>query len=517
MKRRDFVRNSLAGVLLPALINGLPFRAFGRAAGEDDEHILVIIQLNGGNDGLNTVIPVDQYSRYVTARGNMAIPENRLLKIQGDDTVGLHPAITGLQTLFNEGKVALVQSVGYPNPNFSHFRATDIWNTASDAKEIIHSGWMGRYLAGQHPGYPNDYPNDRFPDPLAIQIGSVVSNALQGPLQSMGIAITNPSGFYNLVSGSGGPVPDTRAGKELDFLRKLADSTNLYAGSIQSAASRVSKQVEYPAGNALADQLKIVARLVAGGLKTRVYMVSLGGFDTHSNQVTTDVTTGTHATLLGKVSDAIRAFMDDLKLLGVSKKVLGFTYSEFGRRVKSNASLGTDHGTAAPMFVFGDMVSPQVLGKTPELPSSPTNTDNLPMQYDFRSVYASVLQRWFCMEASYLEQVMLKDFQQLTLIQGQACSNTVTANEPVQNTLLSVYPNPCEHYFTVSFSIAAASAPVLMQVFDHQGRLVDVPIQNHFASGTHTTTVNAGGYFPGVYYVRLQVNEQQEVKRLVKR
>lgn len=516
MKRRDFVRNSLAGVLLPGLIHGLPFRAFGRVSDDNDEHILVIIQLNGGNDGLNTVIPADQYGKYVAARGNMAIPENKLLKILGNDTLGLHPAMTGLQALFNEGKAALIQSVGYPNPNFSHFRATDIWNTASDAAEVIHSGWMGRYLAGEHPGYPNGYPNARFEDPLAIQIGSVVSNALQGPLQSMGIAITNPSNFYNLVSGSTGSTPHTWAGKELDFLRKLAQSTNLYAASIQSAAAKVSSQAAYPAGNALADQLKIVARLVAGGLKTKIYMVSLGGFDTHSNQVTTDITTGTHATLLGKVSDAIRAFTEDLKFLGVSQKVLGFTYSEFGRRVKSNASLGTDHGTAAPLFVFGDQVVPQILGKTPELPASPVNTDNLPMQYDFRSVYASILHQWFCLDTPYLEQVMLKDFQQLAIVKSGACS-TVTANEPPPNTLFSVYPNPCEHYFTTEFPVAAPGARVLMQVFDSQGRLTDVPVQNHYASGRHKLTVNTGAYFPGVYYVRLQVNEQQEVKRLLKK
>ncbi|MBX2952883.1 MAG: DUF1501 domain-containing protein [Leadbetterella sp.] len=513
MKRRDFVRNSLAGVLLPALINGLPFRAFGRVTGEDDEHILVIIQLNGGNDGLNTVIPLDQYSKYMTARGNITIPENKLLKILGNDTVGLHPAMTGLQSLFQEGKAALIQGVGYPNPNFSHFRATDIWNTASDATEVINSGWMGRYLAWQHPNYPND---PEVKDPLAIQIGSVVSNTLQGPLQSMGVAITNPSNFYNLVSGNTGPAPDTWAGKELDFLRKLADSTNLYAASIRAAASAVSQQAEYPAGNALADQLKIVAQLVAGGLKTRIYMVSLGGFDTHSNQVTTDITTGTHATLLGKVSNAIRAFTEDLKFLGISKKVLGFTYSEFGRRVKANASLGTDHGTAAPMFVFGDAVIPQVLGKSPELPSNPVNSDNLPMQYDFRSVYASVLQRWFCMDASYLDQVMLKDFQQLSIIKGEACT-TVTANEPAQNALFSMYPNPCEHYFTVEFPVPEPGAHVLMQVFDNQGCLTDVPIRNNYTSGYHKLMVHAGGYFPGVYYVRLQVNERQEVKKLVKR
>jgi uncharacterized protein (DUF1501 family) len=427
MKRRDFIHNSLAGVVMPSLMNGFSFKAFGGITDTNmnDENVLVIVQLNGGNDGLNMVIPIDKYDLYQNARANIAIPKDKLLKILQNETLGLNPAMTGLQTLFNEGKASLIQSVGYPNPNFSHFRATDIWNTASSSNEFLNSGWAGRYLSMNNPNYPTGYPNSKAPDPLAIQIGSVVSTALQGPLVNMGMAITNTSSFYNLVTGKSDAVPNTLAGQNLRFLRDVAVSTNQYANAIKNAAGKVPTQGTYPTGNGLADQLKIVARLIAGGLKTKVYMVNIGGFDTHSNQVNADFVTGSHATLLGRVSDAIKAFMDDLKALNVSKRVVGMTYSEFGRRVKSNASMGTDHGAAAPMFMFGDLVQPVILGKSPDIAANPTVNDNIPMQYDFRSVYHSVLEHWFCMDSSNLRDVVSGTYQQLSLIQVQPVAKSL--------------------------------------------------------------------------------------------
>jgi uncharacterized protein (DUF1501 family) len=203
----------------------------------------------------------------------------------------------GLQTMFNDEKLKIVQSVGYPQPNFSHFRATDIWLSASDSNQTINSGWAGRYLNEEYTNFPTGYPSSVMPDPLAIQIGSFVSPAMQGPGVNMGMAISDPVNFYNLINGIQGTAPNTRGGKELTYIRQIAQQTQQYASVIKGAAAKVTKQFSgYPTGNSLADQLKIVARLIAGGLKTRIYMVSLGGFDTHAQQVNSNATeTGTHA------------------------------------------------------------------------------------------------------------------------------------------------------------------------------------------------------------------------------
>jgi uncharacterized protein (DUF1501 family) len=428
MTRREFVKRAAA--FLPIWVDGLRVSAPARPpllealAGPSAalDRVLVIVQLSGGNDGLNTVIPLDQYAAYRTLRSNIAIPEARVLRLT--DSTGIHPAMTGIKALFDAGQLCVVQGVSYPNPNFSHFRATDIWLTASDYNQNLSSGWMGRYLNYDFPGYPSGYPNDTMPDPPAIQIGSVVSIGFQGTSQSTAITIQDPGTFYQLVSGSnlGGQdgTPQTTAGRELSFIREVAAQSIGYAGRVKAAADRaMNKAAGYPpAGqNALADQLKIVARLIAGGLKTRVYLVSLGGFDTHSSQVVaSDTTTGTHSVLLGKLSGAISVFLEDLALLGCDHRVVGMTFSEFGRRAASNASLGTDHGTAEPIFVFGSMVKGGVVGANSNL--SDLTGGNLKMQFDFRTLYAAVLSRWFYADPIEQDAVMLNSFAPLDLFEA---------------------------------------------------------------------------------------------------
>ncbi|MBN9298251.1 MAG: DUF1501 domain-containing protein [Filimonas sp.] len=427
MKRRDFLRNTVAGVAIPYFLNGYavkgmsanPFmRAASKYMGEDK--VLVLIQLSGGNDGLNTVIPLDQYSAYTAARSNIAIPEDKALKLNGIEGVGLHPAMTEMQQLFNDGKLGIVQAVSYPKPNFSHFRATDIWMTGSDADKIISTGWAGRYLDDVFPNFPAEYPNSKMPDPLAVQIGSVVSTTFQGPAFTMGLAISNPSSFYNLLEGKVNVDSNTRWGAQLDYLEVVATKTDQYANVIKQAALKVKQQSpKYPAPgkNPLADQLKIVARLVAGGLKTKVYMVSTGSFDTHSKQTdTADNTVGVHANLLKRVSEAIGVFMDDLQYLQCADRVMGMTFSEFGRRIKSNASGGTDHGAAAPVFYFGNGVKAKVHGTNPVLPASASVNDNVQMQHDFRALYAGILQEWFTLDQKDVSNVLNGQFQPLQMV-----------------------------------------------------------------------------------------------------
>jgi uncharacterized protein (DUF1501 family) len=437
MKRRDFFKSTLP-VVLPTLVNGIAIRAlasspFLRKTAHDmnSDHVLVLIQLSGGNDGLNTVIPLEFYDAYYAARTNIALPEGKILPLNGFDKTGLNPAMPEMQRLFNDGKLSIIQGVGYPQPNFSHFRATDIWLTGADSGQILSTGWAGRYLNAQYPGFPENYPSTNMPDPLAIQVGSLVSPALQGPGLTMGMAISNPDSFYNLVNDKPTPVPDTRAGDQIAYIREMSVKTDQYAGVIKAAAQKIPRQSDkYPAPgkNPLADQLKIVARLVAGGLRTRVYLVSMGGFDTHAKQTeTADTTTGNHAKLLGKLSEAIGAFQADLQYLQVGHRVTGMTFSEFGRRIKSNGSGGTDHGAAAPVFVFGEQVQPGIVGNNPSLPANATVNDNLEMQCDFRDIYSTLLQKWFTSDPLATASVLLKSYPVLPLLRSSGDHSPLSA------------------------------------------------------------------------------------------
>jgi len=523
MDRRKFIKGYLpAGMMVPSIGSQLGFRVYeqGHAflnnlllPAEDNDRVLVVIQLNGGNDGLNTVIPLDRFSQYVNARKNIYISESKVLRLNGNDAVGLHPSMTGMQQLYNNGELHIIHSVGYPQPNFSHFRATDIWMSASDSRQILSTGWLGRYLDEWYPGFPSGYPNASMPDPLAIQIGSITSMALQGPAQPMGMSISNPSSFYSFVNNQVDPAPDSYAGKELSFIREMSKQTQQYGTVIKNANAKVTTQSPYPTGNSLADQLKIVARLIKGGLKTKIYMVSYGGFDTHANQVvTTDTATGTHARLLGNVSSAIKAFQDDLRFLGVHNRVIGMTFSEFGRRILSNASSGTDHGAAAPMFVFGAQVRSGVTGNTPSIPSNSTVNDNIPYQYDFRSIYASLLSSWLCVDSGTLNKVMLKNFQQLPITQLGVCP----VSNPVGDTqqLLTIYPNPFQRQMTIQFKTNGGHT--LVQVLDGAGRLVRILFDREFSAGTYRVDFNGEQLPTGIYYIRLQNLEVQQVRSALK-
>ena len=529
MKRREFLGKSMA-VTFPALISGYAVKALDAnsplvqalmGGGTDTDHVLVIIQLSGGNDGLNMVIPVSTYNLYYAARTNIAIPQNRILGLNGYSDTGLHPSMTGLQSLYNDTKLKIIQAVGYPQPNFSHFRATDIWMTGSNSNQEVYTGWAGRYLNYEYPNFPTGYPNPDMTDPLAIQIGSVASLTTQGPSVNMAMSITSATNFYQLINGTNDPVPATKAGKELTFIRTVAKQTQQYAGSITAAAARVTVQSNYPANNSLADQLKIVSRLIKGGLKTRVYMVSFGGFDNHSLQTTaTDTTVGTHATLLGRVSDAIKAFQDDLVYLGTEDRVVGMTFSEFGRRIKSNSSIGTDHGAAAPVFVFGKPVQGGVLGNNPTIPASVNVNDNIPMQYDFRSIYSTLLEKWFCLPKTTVEGLFPPNIngqlQDLPLIKNGVC---VTAPPPPStsgNTLITNYPNPFTNKTTIEFSTSGGHT--LIQIIDTAGRLiVDLLEKDYPAAATGITIPFDASHLPtGVYYARFQNGSVQQVRPMLK-
>ncbi len=512
-----------ATALFPALVNGFNVKAFGAAGffeslagASDNDHVFVIIQLSGGNDGLNTFIPLSNYSDYYGLRSNIAIPEGKVLRLSGYDKAGLHPSMKGMQQLYNEDKLSILYSVGYPEPSGSHFRATDIWLTGADADQTLTTGWAGRFLSNSYDNYPNGFPNAKMPDPLAIQIGSVISPAFMGPGGFTAMAAPTDINFYGLIDGITDTVPDSPMGTELTYLRTVARQTNKYADVITAAAAKAGSQAAYPANNELAAELKTVARLISGGLKTKVYMVGMGGFDTHGGQVQAGNTlTGTHAAKLQQVSEAITAFQNDLKQLGVSKRVAGMTFSEFGRRIRSNGSAGTDHGAAQPVFVFGDAVKQGVLGNPPDLPSATDASASLPMQYDFRSVYASVLRDWFCVDPVDVSTMLYKNYQYLPIMEASACSvTTIKQPDTLGENLLKVSPNPFVTSATISFKTAGGNT--LIQIFDTTGRLVAVPVSSNYTAGTYNISFSGEHLSAGVYYVRLQNGTTQQVKTMIK-
>lgn len=525
MKRRDFISKSIASGILPVVINGFGVKAladnplvqFLGKAGNDDR-VLVLIQLNGGNDGLNTVIPLDQYSNLSNARSNILIQQSKVLSLSGTSATGLHPGMGELRSMYNNGLVSIIQSVGYPNPDYSHFRSTDIWLTASDSNQYFNDGWMGRYLDTKYPAFPTGYPNATYPDPPAIQIGAMVSPAFQGGAASLGMSITDPTSFYQFVSGTVDPAPNTPAGHELTFVRLVAQQTQAYSGSIKAAATKntpANKSTLYPTSgqNTLSDQLKIVAQLIAGGLKTRVYMVTLGGFDTHSTQVDTSGTdVGTHATLLQRISVAVNAFQDDLTKFGIQDRVLGMTFSEFGRRIKSNASLGTDHGAAAPMFIFGSKVKAGIIGNNPVIPASASVNDNVPMQYDFRSVYSTILKYWFEVSDTDLNTVMKKNFTTLDFI-NTSPGTGIAETDFAEVETLDNYPNPASSSTTIRFNTTGGN--IQIRLFDSTGKEIGVLEEGYFARGRHEVNIDVSGFRNGLYYYQLQSGNKQLMKSML--
>lgn len=466
MKRRDFIKTT-AAASIPLMVSGIPVMASSQIENTSLEkmalaaancgRILVIVQQNGGNDGLNTVFPLDKWSNLVNARSNILMGNSQVLALNNNLTTGLHPSMTEMQGLYNTGKLLIVQGVSYPNPNYSHFRATDIWFTGSGSNTTLDSGWLGRALDIKYPNFPANYPTAEMPDPLAIQIGSTLPFILQGENINMGYSVTDPSALLNVINAITDPAPNNDYGQELTFLRLMKDQSNVYRATIQNAFNvPLSSGVTYPSGNKLADQLKIVAKLINGGLKTPVYIVNHPNtHDTHENQVSSlDKTTGSQATNLLLLSQAIGAFQQDLEQMGKADNVAGMTFSEFGRRIKSNGSMGTDHGSAAPVMFFGTALNTSptqvagtqypvagMIGVSPDIPVSATVNNQVPMQFDYRQLYSAVMQDWLCMTEAEVTQVLGSNFAKLPIFNSVLLSSVDFDKEQYQD--ISVYPNPC--------------------------------------------------------------------------
>ena len=435
--RREFLRTTVLGSALTWTVPTFLANTFATLQAEaadkatqivtgKDSQILVVLQMAGGNDGLNTVVPFAN-DHYRKARPRIGLAANAVLKL--NDNVGLHPGLAGFKALFDAGQLGVVQGVGYPNPNRSHFRSTDIWMTASDSNRFEKHGWLGRYFDANCAGS----------DPtVGVAVGRQMPLAFAGT-HSKGVAVDNPSNYRfmgrtpamagekdtteesyrklnmmeadSAVENSGGTISSISGsmkpvGSPLDFIERTALDAQVSSDQIRAIASKVENKAAYP-GSQLANSLKLVAKLIGGGLPTRVFYVSQGGYDTHTNQAVAQ------ERLLKDLGDSVKAFTDDLKAQGNMERVLVMTFSEFGRRVSENANQGTDHGAASSMFIIGNKVKAGLLGEYPSLAPGDLFQGDLKFTVDFRSVYASVLEQWLKTKS---EPVLGRKFQPLPIV-----------------------------------------------------------------------------------------------------
>jgi uncharacterized protein (DUF1501 family) len=397
--RREFLRGATGGIGLLAFGQFAPsflvqsVRADSPRP-EKDRSILVLVQLAGGNDGLNTVVPYTD-DAYYRLRPNLGLPAASVLPLS--DTQGLHPACAPLHHLFDRGQLAVVQNVGYPNPNRSHFRSTEIWEAATASDATSATGWIGRFLDNTCAGMPGQATADAAPDPVAVHISDEVPGAFLAagnhatfglPARSRGRS--RDQGERQLLTQLVRPADHSDADHDhthgnAGFLRQVTLDTLVTERRVQEVVNRYRPEVTYP-GDPFANSLRQVAALISAGFSTRVYFVSLGGFDTHNNQA------GAHERLLRTLSTGLAAFQADLTARKLDDQVLTMTFSEFGRRPNENLSAGTDHGTAAPLFALGAGVRGGLLGTPPSLDLAPN--EDLSFSTDFRQVYASVLRDW---------------------------------------------------------------------------------------------------------------------------
>lgn len=391
--RRTFLKRLEAagiisiGVAPPSFLTRLASASEKERSTSDNGRILVLVQLAGGNDGLNTVVPFGD-PEYQEARPGIGIPKQAVLQI--DDYLGLHPQMTGFKELYDEGLLAIIQGVGYPNPNRSHFRSTDIWHSARPDVESTDEGWLGRALdltVDRHMGKTPALSFGTNTLPLAL-VGSKVNVPTIRNLSEFQLRPGAGPEFNQNLRGQlirELAAQEGSSGSDLDFLRQTSLAAMSTAERLQEITRGYKPAAEYPA-NGLAQKLKVVAQLIAGDLGTRIFFVSLDGFDTHSQQ------TGAHQALIEELSSAVRAFYVDLKGHHLEDRVLLTTYSEFGRRVKENGSLGTDHGAASQMFVVTPTGKGGQYGKHPSL--TDLSQGDLKFHTDFRSVYATLLSKW---------------------------------------------------------------------------------------------------------------------------
>tara|TARA_B100001057_G_scaffold282622_1_gene282992 strand:- start:6254 stop:7903 length:1650 start_codon:yes stop_codon:yes gene_type:complete len=482
MKRRKFIKltsTASAAGLLPMQLNA-SFKFLNSITNCDvSNRKIVLVDLAGGNDGLNTLIPLNVYSDYVNMRPTTHVASAAALNLNLIDSslqgtnqdLALHPIMTGMFNLFDQDQLRILQSVGYDSINKSHFASIDIYNTGNDGNNWNNgnnSGWMGRFMENHYSDLmPVNYP-------MGIQIGSPNTSLGFHGVNEHGLAMNltgqDSDNFYSVLSGLSGEYPtdfpDSHYGTELQYIVDTDASSNVYAQAISSSFNDGSNfsGANYPDTD-LADQLKTVARLMRGGIETKIYLVKLGGFDTHANQVQgAGDLQGRHYNLLDELSTAVEAFMRDLNSDSLAEDVVGITISEFGRKAKENGSLGTDHGKVAPVFIFGQPVQSGISGVNVDLNEATEDNDFQidTVQFDYRQSLATLMQDFLGSDSNTINSTFMDNITNASFA-DQKIQNLLKAGYVVPESCYAeslgiqnldsdewmVYPNPFKNHFNI--------------------------------------------------------------------
>ena len=539
MKRRNFIKltsTASAISLLPSQVTASLNIAKSFLDCTISNRKLVLINLAGGNDGLNTIIPINYYDIYSNLRPNIKVPSSGTSSyINLDETldetqqIGLHPALIGIKNLYDNNSLRIIQSVGYPSQNKSHFASTDIYSSANDGNSWENgnnSGWIGRFMES----YYADLIQNSYP--LGVEIGSK-SNSLgfHGESEhglSLNINGQDPSGFYSLISGMGGEppsnIPISDYGNELEYIIQTDALSNIYSQAISNSFNNGQNAVSY-ADTDISNQLKTVARLISGGLESKVYMVKLAGFDTHfsQNQAQNNIL-GNHNNLLTELSAAVSSFMDDLTAMNLKNDVVGLTYSEFGRKAAENGSLGTDHGEIAPMFVFGAPVKGGVSGFNPDLNEANENNGYQiqTVQFDYRDTLGTLLQDYLgadnlALDATFFNNTLNQSFSETKIndlirsefsVATNCYSNTLSNNR--DNNKIFYIINPVYNDLIIKSRNQEYSS-FKYELYDMNSKLV--------SKGNSLTNkaISISHLINGIYILNISTNEKSEAHKIIKR
>jgi len=385
----------------------------------NSDRILVLIRLQGGNDGLNTIVPMDQYDAYANYRPSIYHRQDQLISL--NDDFAMPQYMQPLESMWGDGQMKVVNGVGYQEQSLSHFTSSDIW-ASSGLEEIYSEGFLGRHFTESYPDYLLTPPTE----PLAIQIGSIGNLIFEDDDITYSFLVSNPDQLQEIAESGvqfslDGIDANCQAGSQKEFLRQQSNSTYAYSGVIHDAYTSASNSVSYE-DNKIAQQLAIVSRLIKGNLGTKVFMVTLNGFDTHVGQAEK------HQELMGDLSLAVKNFFDDLKNTGHDENVLGMTFSEFGRRATENGSNGTDHGAASTTLFFGPGLKDNgFVGEYPDITDLDKN-GNLKFNTDFRGLYATILSQWLCLDIGAVTNALGGEHASFEL--GFNCEETTDPEDP---------------------------------------------------------------------------------------
>ena len=538
MKRRNFIKlatSASAIGLFPFQITNALNIAKKFVSCEISNRKLILIYLGGGNDGLNTIIPLNQYDLYSNLRPTIKIPEsgsnsfiNLDLSLDDSQQIGLHPSLTGFKDIYDAGNLRILQSVGYPSQNKSHFASTDIYNTGNDGNSWLNggdSGWIGRFIES----YFYDLVNQSFP--IGVEIGSKTGSLGFHGAEEHGLSLNiegqDASGFYSVLSGLGGEppvnIPNSHYGTELQYIIENDQISTLYSQAISNAFNNGSNSISYNDTD-LSNQLKTVARLISGGLQSKIYLVKLNGFDTHFGQVQSQNSIiGDHNDLLSELNEAVSKFMLDISSQGFEDDIVGLTFSEFGRKAKENGNLGTDHGEIAPMFVFGTAINGGVSGTNPDLTEA-TESNNWQLetfQFDYRETLGTLLQDYlgadnYAIDSTFfnhstnqsicenkINELVMSDFS----VAENCFSNTLT-NQNFKEKIFKIVPNPFSKEIRLINDDYTNN--VSLELYDLNSRLI---LQK---TTKINESINFGNLLNGIYIMKIFFDGRSESHRIIK-